>query len=235
MTTRRDVIRAGAGLAAILASGKAPANIVKSMLAARGAFLAARRKPKLPYDAELEYLESTGTQYIDTGFKPNPLTTKCEANLIYTANAGTLGLFGARAVNSGNNSAAYLWGNRADWVGNVSTTMSITANTDYHIVCENNVVYVNDTMYTSDIQKENMYLGYSFYLFTFNDVGIPTSRGGQPQKVKSLRLFDNGTLVRDFIPVRVGSVGYMYDKVSGRLFGNAGTGDFVIGPDETST
>jgi len=36
------------------------------MLAARGAFLAARRKPKLPYDAEVEYLESTGTQWIDT-------------------------------------------------------------------------------------------------------------------------------------------------------------------------
>ena len=37
------------------------------MNAARGAFLAARRKPKLPYDAEVEYLESTGTQYADLG------------------------------------------------------------------------------------------------------------------------------------------------------------------------
>ena len=41
----------------------------------------------------------------------------------------------------------------------------------------------------------------------------------------------NGTNVADFIPVRVGSVGYMYDRVSGKLFGNAGTGDFVLGPD----
>lgn len=27
------------------------------------------KEPKLPYDAEVEYLESTGTQWIDTGFK----------------------------------------------------------------------------------------------------------------------------------------------------------------------
>ena len=36
---------------------------------------------------------------------------------------------------------------------------------------------------------------------------------------------------RNFIPVRVGQVGYMYDTVSGQLFGNDGTGDFILGPD----
>lgn len=38
-------------------------------------------------------------------------------------------------------------------------------------------------------------------------------------------------LVRDFIPVRVGDIGYLYDQVSGQLFGNAGTGSFILGPD----
>ena len=46
-----------------------------------------------------------------------------------------------------------------------------------------------------------------------------------------LKLWDNGVLVRDMVPVRVGQVGYMYDRVSNTLFGNAGTGDFVLGPD----
>ena len=40
-------------------------------------------------------------------------------------------------------------------------------------------------------------------------------------------------LMADFIPVRVGDVGYMYDRVSGELFGNSGTGAFIIGPDKT--
>ena len=58
-------------------------------------------------------------------------------------------------------------------------------------------------------------------------------------KMYSMQIYDkgvsaDGTLVRDFIPVRVGDVGYMYDRVSGQLFGNAGTGEFIIGPDKTT-
>ena len=43
----------------------------------------------------------------------------------------------------------------------------------------------------------------------------------------------NSKAILDLIPVRVGDVGYMYDRVSGQLFGNQGTGDFIIGPDKT--
>jgi hypothetical protein len=45
-------------------------------------------------------------------------------------------------------------------------------------------------------------------------------------------MYQNGSLVRDFIPVRKGQVGYMYDKISGRLFGNIGSGSFTFGPDK---
>lgn len=53
-----------------------------------------------------------------------------------------------------------------------------------------------------------------------------------PNKVYSFKIWQNGTLVRDYIPVRKGTVGYLYDRVTHKLFGNAGTGDFVIGPDK---
>ena len=66
MTTRRDILTGGAGLAAILASGKAPAYLFKSMLAARNGIGMKSVGAKLPYDSEVEYLESTGTQYINT-------------------------------------------------------------------------------------------------------------------------------------------------------------------------
>ena len=43
-----------------------------------------------------------------------------------------------------------------------------------------------------------------------------------------------GETVLDLIPVRKDGVGYMYDRVSGRLYGNAAdSGAFVIGPDKT--
>ena len=41
------------------------------------------------------------------------------------------------------------------------------------------------------------------------------------------------TSVLDMIPVRVGQVGYMYDRVSKTLFGNSGTGSFTLRPDVT--
>ena len=45
-------------------------------------------------------------------------------------------------------------------------------------------------------------------------------------------IYDGSTIVRSFVPVRVGQVGYLFDRVSGQLFGNAGTGAFTIGPDK---
>ena len=54
------------------------------------------------------------------------------------------------------------------------------------------------------------------------------------QQISYFKFSRNGELVRDLIPVRVSNVGYMYDKVSGQLFSNDGTGNFVIGPDMPS-
>ena len=44
----------------------------------------------------------------------------------------------------------------------------------------------------------------------------------------------NGIQICNLIPVRKDGVGYMYDRVSGQLFGNSGTGNFILGPDKNS-
>lgn len=46
-----------------------------------------------------------------------------------------------------------------------------------------------------------------------------------------LKIYCGETLERDFIPVRVGQVGYLYDKVTKRLFGSATNKNYAIGPD----
>lgn len=45
------------------------------------------------------------------------------------------------------------------------------------------------------------------------------------------RTNNTGEYIQNFIPVRAGNVGYMYETVSGRLFTNAGTSPFILGPD----
>ena len=51
-------------------------------------------------------------------------------------------------------------------------------------------------------------------------------------RIYSFKIYDNGTLIRDMIPVKdLSGIACMYDKVSGQFFYNAGTGDFIAGPE----
>ena len=54
------------------------------------------------YVAEVEYLESTGTQWIDTEFYPDLSTLSCEIKLrlVSSSYSGIFGLFGVRTVAS---------------------------------------------------------------------------------------------------------------------------------------
>ena len=70
------------------------------------------------------------------------------------------------------------------------------------------------------------------YLFAVNSAGtakiVPASAA---VKIGSFRVEKNGEIKLDVVAVRKGTVGYLYDRVSGKLFGNAGSGDFIVGPD----
>lgn len=46
-----------------------------------------------------------------------------------------------------------------------------------------------------------------------------------------LQIFKSGVLVRDLIPVRIGTVGYFYDKVTDTLHGKIGDGNLILGSD----
>ena len=50
-------------------------------------------------------------------------------------------------------------------------------------------------------------------------------------RLYSFRIDKAGMKVLDLIPVRIGDEGYMYDRISGNLFGNQGSGKFILGPD----
>jgi hypothetical protein len=73
---------------------------------------------------------------------------------------------------------------------------------------------------------------FDFYLFCFNAYGSATLRANG-MRFKRGKIWSNGTLVRDYVPVKRNGVGYLYDKVSGTLFGNANdTGAFILGNDK---
>jgi hypothetical protein len=78
-------------------------------------------------------------------------------------------------------------------------------------------------------------------VFTCDTNAYILAASGNPYYTKKLtcklyycKVWQSGTLLHDLIPVRVGQVGYMYDRVSGELFGNAGTGAFTLGNDKNT-
>jgi hypothetical protein len=200
------------------------------MIAARQiAFGGSKRKP---YDAEIEYLESTGTQYIDTGIVPTTATT-VQTNFAFTkipTSAG--GPFGVRSDN--NNTRFWLNYDKVLEIGYgyyYKTSVALDTNEYIDVLFNSisgdnhNFVFGSYSAICKDVFLQNGVM----YLFALNRP--PSNVFYASLKMTFLKIWHKDVLIRDFIPVRVGSVGYMYDRVSGQLFSNQGTGEFVLGPD----
>lgn len=192
-------------------------------------------KKSLPYDAEIEFLQSSGTQYIDTGIKvtSNPkavvelmqVTSQDSdywGNSFPSAYVNTDGMFSAHFFYGG--ITAWRYGNKrydagASWrVGNnikfkIETGRMLILNDG-----EQSYDMGNDFVYSPD--QKNI------------DIFRSRETSYSSWKLYTFKLYDADELVRDFIPVRVGTTGYLYDKVSGELFGNQGTGNFILGSDK---
>ena len=187
----------------------------------------------LPYDAEIDYLESTGTQWIDTGIYPDATYT-FDSEVWITKSQGETVLWGVRksgAYNSDNQQCMLNYPNYSGYyfIGLFSTNTSKKENwrTDF-----NPQVNVKYSLVGMTVVPTMQTMTFPVHLFGFNN------KGSAYPSIGACRLgewvaYSNGIVVADFIPVRVGQVGYMYDKVSRQLFGNSGTGSFILGPDKT--
>ena len=180
----------------------------------------------------VEYIESTGTQYIDTGIK---LDNNSSVELDYQltqAVQNRKGLFGGldtggskrfgALLSPSNNQleSGYGSGNEFYQLGLPDTNRHIMKQEKNLLYFDGSLVYTFNT--ATFTQSFNAPLG-NFNFTNYNPASAKYYRS---------KWWDNGTLVRSFIPVRdENNVGYMFDEVTGQLFGNAGSGSFVIGND----
>lgn len=194
----------------------------------------------MPYDAEIEYLESSGTQEIDTGVPPN-------------TNVGVFGTVMRLDDDGGMNDKIFL-GCTDNGYYNDGNGFGVAFKTGFYmhktfvrpitIPNTNSLItfsmnYLNDNIGSFNSEtvtletKTGDYTNKSIRLFNFYQKDNTHSTYAVTKvRFYSVKLSVGENLVRDFIPVRVGNVGYMYDKVSKQLFGNQGTGSFILGPDK---
>lgn len=170
----------------------------------------------------VEYIESTGTQYIDTGLIMEKSTTmRMEISAQLTSNgnwAGVNGYMQHQASLGGGNKGLFV----VDYNGNThieniyfNNTLKLTQDWTSAYSGEKNKVAVigmgdkNNTWWTN----------------------VSANRHAQVGKWYYIKVYRSGTLVRDFVPVVRNSDGVagLYDKVENKFYTNAGTGSFGSG------
>lgn len=177
--------------------------------------------------AKLEYIESSETQYIDTGFIPNQ-DTRVVCNVIYEtpAESSSHYLFGAREGNGVKTYGINVYGGvYQSMYGNETADGQSGISTKFVIDKNKNIVTINTTTYTQTYTEFTCPV--NMYLFAMNNNG--SAYGYSSAKLYSCQIYDNETLIRDFIPVKrkADSEIGLYDKVTKTFFGNMGSGSFT--------
>lgn len=180
----------------------------------------------------LEYIQSSGAQYIDTGIIGSYDTRVTADFEILSIGSGTVFVFGSQANNNvrfclGITSASVF---RSDYGTEYISGPSAATGTKYTADKNRNVCTINGTAINSNVQTftgtTNIYLFARSY----------SSLSYASLKMYGCKIYSNDVLVRDFIPCKnpSGVVG-MWDDVNNTFYSNAGSGTFTAGPEIKGT
>ena len=202
------------------------------MIAANQIWLG-RGGAKLPYDAEVEYLavDTIGPYITITGVEWDSFS--CSMYVPAQSAQGYRDLIGGNYIYFGCNricSQNGVYRNGASFMGFTETVNFITDRfVEYHSPSPTNLKWQIDGNEYSVLACRNT--GGAFGLFH-----VPSGVNQVPFKIAWVKTYKSGEVTLDLISVRFTnelgqSEGAMYDRVSGQLFRNQGTGAFLYGRD----
>lgn len=180
---------------------------------------------------ELQYIQSTGTQWIDTGITPTQDYT-LYTKVAFLGSSGTNVLGTRNSSNDTTNRFGIISFGSSALFGAFYGTNSVTGKAVDQTPHEFSIGPDGFTMdeETVSVQQTNFSCSYPIILFGFNNGanGIV----GAEEKVYSCKIYSDGQLVREFIPCTNpdGIIG-LYDLINAQFYGNAGSGDFLKGPE----
>lgn len=191
---------------------------------------------KLPSGyTELEYIQSSGTQYIDTGFKPNQDTRVVTKFDMLQTDTAWRKLWGSASGSYDLDFALWNFGTTKlqSYYGTKTNNSVPITGMSLDVDANKNIWKYSGETITFD--KNNFTCAYSMYIFDVNKDNDPNYLPGM-MKLYLFKIYDNDVLVRDFIPCKnsSGTIG-LYDSVNNQFYQNAGTGTFIAGPEIPST
>lgn len=188
----------------------------------------------LPAEMDIyEYIQSTGTQWIDTGYVlKGPFRIESDMELTQLQSFQTMYGFMISSSTITPRMGLHNYP-QSTWMIGINDTVSFgTANTSRHKFVhtyENGTesVYIDGTLAksntktTTELSSNAMSLG----LFARNQNTVVNY---SKMKLYSFKIYDNGILVRDMVPCSYkGTIG-MYDRAGNKFYTNSGTGTFTL-------
>lgn len=186
----------------------------------------------IPYTS-VEYLESTGTQYINTGIVPK---TNTRMILKFASRDVTSECYNGWITGSGALFSAGHGSNSSDTYFQciVSSSWSWTASTtpidtNIHTWDISNSAKIFDGTNFGTGNCGNASSGQTLYIFAQHTSWSPYTNYAK-ERIYYCKIYEGDTLVRDFIPVLdKTNVPCLLDKVTGTFYYNQGTGTFNYG------
>lgn len=208
-------------------------EIFKDEKDSKNLYLKTDAKSSLPSGyIELPYIESNGTQYINTNFKPNQ-NTRIVMNFQIKTTASTWEcIFGTRDSSDNTNTFAF-WNDTSNAFGiyykssgNIDY-FSSTTSTDGKITIDINKNLSTLNNQILNLSTQSFSSSYPVYLSAVNNAG--TAQYYSNLKIYKCKIYDNGTLIRNYIPAlrTSDSKAGLYDLVNKVFYPDAAGGNFI--------
>ena len=188
----------------------------------------------------LEYVQSSGSQYVNTGISSGTNITAeiCWKSLMNAQNASKF-VFGARKAwqqsmlyvsHQCRNDGVSDSGIRYAWGANAYSTQTFPSDFASQRLSASEAMMGTNQVWTPP--SATFANTYPMYVFTINNAGSPSTAYASMQ-LKWLRICDSGEEVRMFVPVRRNSdsVAGLYDLANSNFYPSASSTALVAGPE----
>ena len=193
----------------------------------------------------IAYLESTGAQWIDLDLNSTAdrfcdfdiSFQKTKVEYYWGPDAGAY--YAPFGYQYGATARYGIWGGTNNSVKDLfcgianGFKVTFSKDTEWHTVSVRNGDYIAVDGEMVEATRQSVRANINIALFAINRAA--SGFGNYlivPARISSFRIWDvDGNLLRDMVPVRINSEGFMYDLANDVLYGNSGSGDFVLGPD----
>ncbi len=180
---------------------------------------------------KVEYLESTGTQYINTEYNPINFyqLTINYISYIPPIYGNVIGLvsngqyYGMRR----NNDSSIRW---HSVTGIYDINVNLSYNVYYNVIQNVDELYIDGIQYNGANYDSTSSLSSSYPLYIFARNNNGNSDCFSQTRLKKLSIKSGNTLIRDYIPViNMNGRPCLFDDVEDKCYYNQGTGEFLYG------